>query len=137
MLSRPHFKTYFLILVMIIAGPVGNLLLAEAMKKAGPVRYWPPVELLDTFLHVFGHWTIWVGILSLIAFIVAFMLALSVADYSFVQPAAALGYFVIAVLGVTVLHEKVAPLHWAGIVVICVGVSFVRGTNPRTTESSR
>jgi drug/metabolite transporter (DMT)-like permease len=135
--SRRHLKTYFLIAIMIIAGPVGNVLLAKAMKNAGTVRYWPPAELLDTFLRVFGHWTIWIGILSLIGFIVAFMLALSVADYSFVQPAAALGYFVIAVLGVLVLHEKVSPLHWAGIVVICLGVSFIRGTNPRTTESSR
>ncbi len=121
---------------MIVAGPVGNVLLAKAMKSVGQVRYWPPVRLFDTFLRVFGSWTIWIGILSLIAFIVAFMLALSVADYSFVQPAAALSYFVIAVLGVLVLHEKVAPLHWVGIAIICLGVSFVRGTNPRTTESS-
>ena len=121
---------------MIIAGPVGNLLLAKAMKNAGEVRYWPPANLLDTFVRVFGSWTIWIGILSLIGFIVAFMLALSIADYSFVQPAAALSYFVIAVLGVLILHEKVSPLQWAGIVVICLGVSFIRGTNPRTTESS-
>jgi drug/metabolite transporter (DMT)-like permease len=40
------------------------------------------------------------------------------------------------VLGVLVLHEKVSPLHWAGIVVICLGVSFIRGTDPRTTEST-
>ena len=63
------------------------------------------------------------------------MLALSMADYSFVQPAAALSYFVIAVLGVLVLGEKVSPLHWAGIVVICLGVSVIRGTPPRTTEN--
>ena len=41
----------------------------------------------------------------------------------------------IAVLGVLVLGETVSPLHWAGIVVICLGVSFIRGTNPRTTET--
>ena len=64
------------------------------------------------------------------------MLALSVADYSYVQPAAALSYVLVAVLGVLILGEKVSPLHWAGIVVICLGVSFIRGTNPRTTESS-
>lgn len=122
---------------MIIAGPVGNLLIAMAMKDVGTVRYWPPAELLPTFLRVFGSWTVWAGIAFLIAFIVAFMLALSVADYSFVQPAAALGYFVIAVLGVVVLGEKVPPLRWAGIVVICLGVSFIRNTNPRTTENSR
>jgi drug/metabolite transporter (DMT)-like permease len=135
--TRLHLKTYFLIAIMVVAGPVGNLLLAKAMKNVGTVHYWPPINLVDTFLQVFGSWTIWVGIASLIAFIVAFMLALSLADYSFVQPAAALSYFVIAVLGVFVLHEKVSILQWAGIVVICLGVSFIRGTNPRTTESSQ
>jgi len=134
--NRPHFKTYILIAVMIIAGPIGNLLLAKGMKNIGPIRYWPPSELLPVFLHVFSTWTIWVGIASLIAFVVAFMLALSMADYSFVQPAAALSYFVIAVLGVLVLGEKVSPLHWAGIFVICLGVSAIRGTPPRTTENS-
>jgi drug/metabolite transporter (DMT)-like permease len=91
---------------------------------------------VPVFFHVFGSLTIWTGIASLIAFIVAFMLALSVADYSYVQPAAAVGYLVIAILGVTVLDEKVSPLHWVGIVVICLGVSFIRGTNPRTTGNS-
>jgi drug/metabolite transporter (DMT)-like permease len=134
--NRPHFKTYILIAVMIVAGPIGNLLLAKGMKNIGPIRYWPPSELLPVFLHVFSTWTIWVGIASLIAFVVAFMLALSMADYSFVQPAAALSYFVIAVLGVLVLGEKVSPLHWAGIFVICLGVSAIRGTPPRTTENS-
>jgi drug/metabolite transporter (DMT)-like permease len=134
--TRLHFKAYILIAIMVVAGPIGNLLIAKAMKNVGEIRYWPPSELLPVFLKVFGSPTIWLGIASLIAFIVAFMLALSVADYSYVQPAAAIGYLVIAVLGVVVLHERVSPLHWAGIVVICLGVSFIRGTNPRTTETS-
>ena len=121
---------------MIVAGPIGNLLLAKGMKDLGPISYWPPSELLQVFVRVFSSWTIWIGIASLIAFVVSFMLALSVADYSYVQPAAALSYVLVALLGVLVLGEKVSPLHWAGIVVICLGVSFIRGTNPRTTETS-
>lgn len=121
---------------MIIAGPVGNLLLAKGMKDLGPIRFWPASELLPLFVRVFSSWTIWVGIACLIGFVVSFMLALSVADYSFVQPAAALSYFVIALLGVLVLGEKVSPWRWAGIAVICLGVSFIRGTNPRTTENA-
>jgi drug/metabolite transporter (DMT)-like permease len=134
--TRLHFKIYVLIAIMIVASPIGNLLLAKGMRELGPIRYWPPSALLGVFLRVFSSLTIWIGIASLIAFVVSFMLALSMADYSFVQPAAAVGYLVIAVLGVVVLHEKVSPLHWAGIVVICLGVSFIRGTNPRTTETS-
>ncbi|MGD0931630.1 MAG: EamA family transporter [Candidatus Korobacteraceae bacterium] len=133
--TRLHLKTYLLIGIMVIAGPIGNLLIAKAMKQTGPINYWPPSELLHVFLKVFGGLTIWAGIACLIAFIVSFMLALSLADYSYVQPAAAFSYVMIALLGVFLLGEKVSPLHWAGIAVICLGVSFIRGTPPRTTEN--
>lgn len=121
---------------MVVAGPIGNLLLAKGVREVGPIHYWPGSELLSAFVRIFSSWTIWIGIAALIAFVISFMLALSLADYSYVQPAAALGYLVIAILGVLVLHEKVPPLHWAGIIVICLGVSFIRGTDPRTTEKS-
>jgi drug/metabolite transporter (DMT)-like permease len=130
-----HAKTYFLIGMMVVTGPVGNLLLAKSTKHVGVIRVWPLSELFGAFFRIFSSYTIWAGIACLLAFIVAYMLALSMADYSFVQPAAALGYGVVAVLGVFVLGEKVAPLHWAGIAVICLGVSFIRNTHPRTTEN--
>jgi hypothetical protein len=109
--NRLHFKTFILIAIMVIAGPIGNLLLSKGMKQLGPIQYWPPSELLGVFVRVFSSWTIWIGIASLIAFVVSFMLALSVADYSYVQPAAAVGYLVIAVLGVLVLggHRRHLP----------------------------
>lgn len=135
--SRLHLKTYLLIAVMVIAGPIGNLLLAKGMKQVGAVRVWPLSELLPVFLRVFGSGTIWIGILCLIAFISAYMLALSLADYSYVQPAAALGYGVVAILGATLLKESVSPLRWIGIALICAGVGFIRNTPPRTTESPR
>jgi hypothetical protein len=134
--NRPHLKTYILIAIMIVAGPVGNLLIAKGMRQAGALKFWPLPELLYGFVRVFETPTIWIGIASLITFIVANMLALSLADYSFVQPAAALGYGVVAVLGYFVLHEYVSPLRWVGIAAICFGVAFVRNTDPRTTGSS-
>ena len=133
--TRLHLKTYLLIAIMIIAGPVGNLLIAKAMKQAGDVKFWPPSEWWPTFVHIFGGWTIWLGIAFQLAFIIAFMLGLSMADYSYVQPAAALGYGVVAVLGVVFLHESVSALRWAGIAVICFGVSFIRSTHPKTSEN--
>jgi drug/metabolite transporter (DMT)-like permease len=133
--SRRHLKTYVLIAIMIVAGPTGNLLLAKGMKSVGEVKLWPLSGLLAIFPRVFGSPIIWFGIASLITFIVANMLALSLADYSFVQPAAALGYGVVAVLGYFVLQESVSPLRWVGIAVICFGVAFIRNTHPRTTEN--
>lgn len=126
-------KTYLMIAVMIVAGPLGNVFLAEGMKHSGEPAIWPPSALLHTALSIFASSSIWLGVASLIAFFVAYMLVLSWADYSFVQPASSLAYGVVALLGYLMLGERVSPLRWAGIAVICVGVFVVGRTEPKTT----
>lgn len=129
-----HLKTYLPIIVMVIAGPLGNVLLGKGMKRIGEVVVWPPSQFFHAGLRIFTTGEIWLGIASLITFFVAYMLALSWADYSFVQPASSLAYAVVALLGYWMLGEQVSPLRWAGIAVICAGVFVVGRTNPRTTE---
>lgn len=129
-----HLRTYLLIVLMAIAGPLGNVLLGKGMKHMGQLPVWPPADLFHTGLKIFTSGLIWLGIASLIAFFVAYMLALSLADYSFVQPASSVAYAVVALLGYWMLGERISPLRWAGIAVICLGVFVVGRTNPRTTE---
>ncbi len=50
---RLHLKTFILILIMVLAGPLGNVLLGKGMKQVGPVNLWPPAELLHVFIRVF------------------------------------------------------------------------------------
>ena len=135
MIQQKHFqpKTYLSIAVMIIAGPLGNVLLGKGMKQIGSFPVWPPSELIHAAMRIFASGAVWLGIASLITFFVAYMLALSWADYSFVQPASSLAYGVVALLGYWMLHESVSPLRWAGIAVICLGVFVVGRTNPQTT----
>lgn len=132
-------KTFLMILVMVITGPLGNVLLGKGMKHVGAVVVWPPSQLLHTGLKIFASPSIWLGISSLILFFVSYMLVLSWADYSFVQPASSLAYGVVALLGYLILGENVSPLRWAGIAIICLGVFVISHTAPRTTspETSR
>jgi drug/metabolite transporter (DMT)-like permease len=129
-----HLKTYFLIAVMVIAGPLVNVLLGKGMKHIGELAIWPPSQLSHAGLTIFTSGSIWLGVTSLTTFFVAYMLVLSWADHSFVQPASSLAYGVVALRGHLMLGEKVAPLRWAGVAVICLGVFVVGRINPRTTE---
>jgi hypothetical protein len=131
-----HFKTYLLILLMVIFGPLGNVLLGKGMKRIGTVSLGTPAEALDVLSRVLTSGTIWLGIGSLITFFVAYMLVLSWADYSYVQPASAVAYGMVALLAHFMLREVVTPLRWLGVLVICLGVLVVGHTPPRTTESS-
>lgn len=134
--SGLHLKTYLLILLMVIFGPFGNVMLGKGMKSMGTVTVQSPGELLPIVAHVFSSATIWLGIASLITFFVAYMLVLSWADYSYVQPASAVAYGVVALLAHYLLKEVVTPMRWLGIAVICVGVLVVGHTSPCTTEPS-
>jgi drug/metabolite transporter (DMT)-like permease len=127
-------RTYFLIAVMSCTGPLGNVLLGKGMKQLGSIAIWPPANVLQTGFRIFESRSIWLGIASLITFFVSYMLVLSMADYSYVQPASSLAYGVVALLGYWVLGEHISRLRGAGIAVICLGVFIVGRTNPRTAE---
>jgi uncharacterized membrane protein len=131
--AGPHFKTYLLILLMVIFGPLGNVLLGKGMKQIGPVNI-RAAEALDLLSRVLTSGTIWLGIASIITFFLAYMLVLSWADYSYVQPASSVAYGMVALLAHFVLREVVTPMRWMGIVIICLGVVVVGQTPPRTTE---
>ena len=133
--KRLKFKTYLMILVMVIAAPLGNVLLGRGMKHVGAVTLWPVSRLFHTGLTVFTTGSIWLGISSLIVFFISYMLVLSWADYSFVLPASSISYGVVAILSYVILGEKISPLRWGGIAIICLGVFIVSRTSPRTTSS--
>jgi drug/metabolite transporter (DMT)-like permease len=131
-----HLKTYIFIVFIAIFAPLGNVLLSKGMKSVGSARNWQVGELFSIVIRVLSSGYIWLGIACLLAFFVAYMLILTWADYSYVQPASAFSYAVVAILGLLLLGEKVNLLRWAGIAVICLGVLIVGRTPPRTTEKA-
>lgn len=128
-----HLKTYVLILFIILFAPMGNVLLSKGMKNVGAVAWQNPESLGHIFVQIFTSPYVWLGIGSLLLFI-AYLLVLSWADYSFVQPASATSYAVVALLGHFALKETISPMRWLGVLVICSGVLVVGNTHPRTTE---
>lgn len=129
-----HLKTSAMILLMVIFGPLGNVLLGKGMKGVGSAVAWAPADLLHIFVRVFTSSYVWLGIACLAAFFVSYLCVLSWADYSYVQPTSSIAYLVVALLAYFLLGEKIAPLHWIGIAVICLGV-FVVGFTPHRTST--
>ena len=128
-------RIYLLIVLMVILGPLGNVLLGKGMKRIGATTSWSQAELLHLLTQLSRSGAIWLGLLCLLAFFAVYMLVLSWADYSYVQPASAVAYAIVALMGHFVLGEAVTPVRWGGVLLICLGVLVVGHTPPRTTES--
>ena len=130
-------RTYILLASMVFFSSLGNVLLSKGMKQVGEIGDFSPLALLSIFLKTFTNGSIWLGIVNLLLFFVSHLLLLSWADLSYVQPASAIGYVMVALLGYVLLGESVSPMRWVGVLFICGGVALVGGTDPSTTRSGR
>jgi drug/metabolite transporter (DMT)-like permease len=127
-------KTIVLLVPIVVFASVGNVLLGKGMKEIGEVRSWTPSAVGAWLVSAFTSPWVWLGIASLLVFLVSFMVVLSWADYSFVSPVAAVSYGVAPLLSHWWLGEVVTPMRWLGVGIICVGVAMVSRTPARTTE---
>jgi drug/metabolite transporter (DMT)-like permease len=123
-----------MVAIMVLCGSTGDVLLSKGMKQIGGVSFHSAAALAGTFLQILQSGTVWLGISFLVLYTVSYMVVLSWADYSYVQPAASIGYAVVPLLGYFVLGESVTAVRWAGLMFICLGVLLITRTHPRTTE---
>jgi len=135
--TRLRTKTYLLLALMVLFGSLGNVLLSRGMKETGEIVDFSPGALAGAFVKVFMHGAIWFGIGSLLVFFVSYLLLLSWADFSYVQPASAVGYALVALLGYFMLGEFIPLTRWTGVVLICAGVALVGRTEPSPSGSGR
>ncbi len=112
-----------------LTASVGDTLLSHGMSQVGPVSVSHPVLLLRALRN---PWVI-AGICCLLGFFASYLSALSWADLTFVLPATAFGYVVVALLSYFWLGEHISLSRWAGIVLIVCGVGFV-ANGPLLTE---
>jgi drug/metabolite transporter (DMT)-like permease len=132
-----HLKTYLFLFFIVLFAPLGNVMLGKGMKDIGSAKNWSLAGLLPVLVRILSSPYIWLGIGCLLAFFISYMLVLTWADYSYVQPASSFSYAVVALLGYFLLGETVNPLRWTGIAIICLGVFIVGHTHPRTTEKTK
>lgn len=122
-------QRYLILLAVTLTAPLGDALLTRGMRQIGAVD----LHHLGLLWHALFNPFVDLGILLLIGFFASYMTALSWADLTFVMPATASGYVVVALLSKFWLHEHLSACRWAGIVLIVCAVGFV-ANGPSLTE---
>jgi drug/metabolite transporter (DMT)-like permease len=122
-------QRYLILLCVMLTASVGDTLLSRGMAQVGPVD----IHHLGLLWHALFNPFVISGIVLLIGFFASYMTALSWADLTFVMPATAFGYVVVALLSRFWLHEHLSVYRWAGIILIVCAVGFVAG-GPSLTE---
>lgn len=113
-------------------GALGDIALSHGMKQVGAIS---ADRWTDAIGAVFTPWVA-LGIVLLMAFFASYLTALSWADLTFVLPATAFGYVVVALLGQWLLGEDVTLTRWLGILLVTAGVGFV-ASGPSLTVPER
>ena len=131
--KKPWLGTAFLLALTIVLSAGGNLLLSSGMKHVGSVEAKPVSAVVRALGRAIVRTEIWLGIAALLLWFVCSLVLFSRIDFSYAQPASAVGYALVAFLGYAVLGEAVTAGRWVGIVCICAGVTLIGRTPPRTT----
>ena len=124
-------QRYLILLCVMLTASVGDTLLSRGMAQVGAVDF----HHLGLLFHALLNPYIISGIVLLIGFFACYMTALSWADLTFVMPATAFGYVVVALLSRFWLHEHLSIYRWAGIALITCAVGFVAGGPSRTEHT--
>jgi uncharacterized membrane protein len=119
---------YLILIAVMLTASVGDTLLSRGMAQVGTVD----LQHLHLLWNALFNPFVISGIVLLIGFFASYMTALSWADLTFVMPATAFGYVVVALLSRFWLHEHLSAYRWAGIGLIVCAVGFVAGGPSRT-----
>lgn len=119
---------YAILVTIMLSASVGDSFLKRGMDQVGAVD----LHHLGLLWHALFNPYVDIGILLLIVFFATYTTALSWADLTFVAPATAFMYVVLALMGQFWLHERLSLSRWAGVVLIVCAVGFVAGGPSRT-----
>jgi drug/metabolite transporter (DMT)-like permease len=111
--------------LIVLVGTAGELCVTRAMKSIGEVTEFHPGAILRTFMSALKVGWMWIGVgLMAVAFF-ALLGALSLENVSFVVPVTALSYAAGTLGGKIFLGERVTRKRWAGVLLVCIGVTLV------------
>jgi drug/metabolite transporter (DMT)-like permease len=123
---------YLILLAVMLTASIGDTMLSHGMAQVGRVD----LHHLGLLLSALANPWVDSGIVLLIGFFACYLSALSWADLTFLMPATAFGYVVVALLSRFWLHEHLSFYRWCGIFLIVSAVGFVANGPSRTDQRS-
>ena len=115
---------YLLVFISIAAMTAAQLLLKKGLHVVGTFSG-RLSDLLPFFLKAFTNIYVISAVLLTIVTALAWIIAVSKAQLSFVYPFMALSYVFVALFSLLLFKESVTALRWVGIIIIGVGVLLV------------
>jgi uncharacterized membrane protein len=129
-------KTPLTLAIVILSSAFGNVFLSKGMKQLGDISQLAPLKMLSAAIAAMLNPWVLGGVLLLIVFFISYLTALSWADLSYVMPATAPSYLLLAALSYWMLGEQISPWRWLGTLLIMTGVALVLRTDVRTTPAT-
>ena len=118
-------KTALALSIVILAGSLGDVLIAKGMKRVGEISTLRLRALAAVGTSMVRNAAFLLGLLCMAVSFGAFLAVLSWADLSFIVPATSLS-FVVSTLGAKwLLKERINRLRWIGTLLVCVGVALL------------
>jgi len=117
--------TLLLVGVIVLCFSFGDIALTRGMKQAGEVSSLR-LAVLDQVggRAIRSPFVLLGGALQVVAF-VAYLVALSRRDLSYVFPLTAASDIVTTLAARYLLHEQVTPTRWAGVVIVSLGIALI------------
>jgi drug/metabolite transporter (DMT)-like permease len=114
-----------LLFLVVASGTGGEICVTRAMKRVGEVTDFRPLAVVRVILSAMKVPWMWIGISMMALAFFSLLAVLSIENVSFVVPVTALNYAAGALGGKFFLGERVTPRRWAGVLIVCIGVTLV------------
>ena len=118
-------RQLILFVLVIGAGTGGELCVTRAMKAVGEVKDFRPAAVVGVIVRALRVVWMWAGLTLMGTAFFSLLAVLSKDNVSFVVPVTALSYGAGALGGKFFLGEQVTPRRWAGVLLVCIGVTLV------------
>ena len=114
-----------LLFFVVVSGTGGEICVTRAMKRVGEVTDFRPMAVVRVILRALKVPWMWIGVAMMALAFFSLLAVLSIENVSFVVPMTALNYAAGALGGKFFLGERVTPRRWAGVLIVCLGVTLV------------